>query len=150
MHIAGLTRNPDEPWMVRVAKDLTDCFDGFLLGKRAFICDRDTKFTERLRGILGDTGVRVVLTPRRAPNCNALAARCVLSIKREPLNRMVFFGEKPHRRAIDQYVTHYNAERPHQGVGNQPLSDRPPPEMDAEVEVRERLGGLLKSYRRAA
>ena len=136
--------------MVRVAKNLTDCFDGFLLGKRAFICDRDGKFSARFRELLEQIGVRVVRTPARAPNCNAHAERFVQSIKRECLSRMVFFGEDSMRRAIDEYVEHYNAERPHQGVGNQPLSDRPPPDMDTEVEVHERLGGMLMSYRRAA
>ncbi|MDA1266858.1 MAG: integrase core domain-containing protein [Planctomycetota bacterium] len=64
--------------------------------------------------------------------------------------RVRVFGHHALRKAIDEYVAHYNAERPHQGVGNQPLSYRPPPDMGAEVAVHERLGGLLKSYRRAA
>ena len=136
--------------MVRVAKNLTDCFDGFLLGKRAFICDRDGKFSVRFRELLEQIGVRVVRTPARAPNCNAHAERFVQSIKRECLSRMVFFGEDSLRRAIDEYVAQYNAERPHQGVGNQSLCDRPPPDMAVDVTVNERLGGLLKSYRRAA
>ena len=53
------------------------------------------------------------------------------------------------RRAIDEYVKHYNAERPHQGVGNGRL-ESPLPPGTGKIESTERLGGMLKHYRRAA
>ena len=40
-------------------------------------------------GLLGDEGIRVVLTPVRAPNANAYAERFVRSIKEECLDRMI-------------------------------------------------------------
>ena len=90
--------------MAQIARNLADAVDGFLIGHRLLICDRDTKFTDQFKRTLRDAGVEVVLTPKQAPNCNAFAERFVLSIKSECLNRMIFFGEASLHRAIRQYV----------------------------------------------
>lgn len=105
VHIAGTTPNPDGAFMAQVARNLTDCVDGFLRDKRFLIVDRDSKFTDRFREILGDAGVDVVLTAVQAPNMNAFAERWVRSIKHECLNKMVFFGAAMLERAIRDYVT---------------------------------------------
>jgi putative transposase len=149
VHLAGFTTNPDGEYIAQVARNLTDVVDGFLLGHRFLICDRDTKFTAQFKRILRDSGVDVVLTPRQAPNCNAFAERFVLSIKSECLNRMIFFGEASLRRAINEYLGHYHAERAHQGIGNQRV-EHTEPAGRGSVVCFERLGGLLKHYRRAA
>ena len=67
--------------MARVARSLTEAVDGCLLLHRFLICDRDTKFTARFQAILKDSGVDILLTPYRAPNCNAFAERFVRSIR---------------------------------------------------------------------
>jgi transposase InsO family protein len=90
-----------------------------------------------------------VLTPKQAPNCNAYAERFVLSIKSECLRRMLFFGDGSLRRAISEYVAHYHEKRAHQGIGNERI-ERVDAVGDGEVVCGERLGGLLKCYRRAA
>ena len=91
-------------------------------------------------------------TPYRAPNANAYAERFVRSIKHECLRRMILFGERGLRRALREYVEHYNEERPHQGIGNRVLTRRSKPRPCGAIEVRsmERLGGLLRHYRRSA
>ena len=104
--------------MAQVARNLTDAVDGFLLPHRFLVCDRDTKFTEQFRRILKDAGVDTVLTPYRAPSCNAFAERFVRSVKEECLNRMIVFGESGLHWALTEYVVHFNRERPHQGIGN--------------------------------
>ena len=63
----------------------------------------------------------------------------------------VFFGEKSLRRSVSQYLEHYHFERNHQGLGNKII--KPEAEVGSiagKVECRERLGGLLKYYHRAA
>jgi hypothetical protein len=151
VHIAGSTPHPCESFMAQVARNLTDAVDGVLLPHRFLVCDRDTKFTEQFRRILKDAGVDTVLTPYRAPNCNAFAERFVRSIKEECLGRMIFFGGASLHRAIREYVEHYHCERPHQGLGNE-VVERPDRRQESVINVRrqERLGGLLKHYRRAA
>ncbi len=137
--------------MAQVARNLTDVVDGFLLRHRFLICDRDTKFTDQFRRQLKNPGIDVVITPYRAPNCNAYAERFVRSIKEECLNRMVIFGEGSLRRAIHEFVQHYHLERPHQGLGNEVIArDERQPASGPEVRCEERLGGILKHYRRAA
>ena len=93
--------------------------------------------------------MRSVLTPVRAPNCNAYAERFVLTIKSECLGKMIFFGEDSLRRACDEFVEHYHTERAHQGLGNERVVHGAPVGT-GEVECLERLGGILKHYRRAA
>ena len=147
--VAGITRNPDGAFMAQVARNLTDAVDGFLTGHRFLICDRDSCFTAQFRRILKEAGVQVIRTPRQAPNCNAYAERFVLSIKSECLNRMIFFGESSLRRAIAAYLEHYHTERAHQGLGNERI-DGNAGSCVGEIRCRERLGGILKSYYRAA
>ena len=149
VEIAGITRHPTDAFMAQVARNITDAVDGFLKSHRFLICDRDTKFSDQFKRILRDEGVEVVLTPRQAPNCNAYAERFVLSIKSECLRRMVFFGEASLRRAVVEYVAHYHVERAHQGLGNERIEKRDVTG-EGEVVCDERLGGLLKCYRRAA
>ncbi len=85
---------------------------------------------------------------------NAFAERFVLSIKSECLDRMVLFGEGHLRTAVREYVAHYQAERPHQGLENELIDRVESGELgapsDAPVERRERLGGMLSFYHRQA
>jgi transposase InsO family protein len=94
VHVAGSTPTPDATFMTQAARQLTDAVDGFLSGHRVLICDRDGKWTEGFRSILAGAGVRVVLTPFRAPNANAYAERFVRSIREECLDCLILFGER--------------------------------------------------------
>ncbi len=148
-HVAGITTTPDAVFMAQIARNLTDPVDGFLRGHRFVICDRDAKFAPQFRSILQVAGIEVIRTPRQAPNCNAYAERFVLSIKSECLNRMLLFGEASLRRAVREYLHHYQTERPHQGLENETL-DVTPRVTNGTIRCTERLGGLLKHYGRAA
>ena len=145
--IVGVTPNPNSGFMLEIARNLTDEFDGFLRNHKFLIMDRDTKFTEAFRNTLDREGVEPVRCPPRAPRCNAYAERFVRSIKEECLERMIFFGERSLRRALREYEIHYLRERNHQGVGNQLLA---PSNVVAfpkgPVQRRERLGGVLRKY----
>ncbi len=71
--------------------------------------------------------------------------------KSETLDRMIFFGEKSLRRAVNEFVDHYHSERNHQGLDNEIIE--PGDEVGAvagKIECRERLGGLLRYYYRDA
>src|SRR4029450_3561610 len=102
---------------------------------------------------LSDAAVvdRVVLPPQ-SPNLNAYAERWVRSVKEECLARLILFGEKALQHPLREYTTHYHHERNHQGKGNVLLL--PSLHQDTEhagpMRCRERLGGLLKYYQRAA
>ena len=151
VHFAGCTTSPHESWMKQTARELTNCEDGFLQGKQHLIMDRKTKFCEAFQSLLSKEGVQPVRLPPRAPNLNAHLERFFGSLKSECLHRLILLGEKATRNAILQYLDHYHMDRCHQGLDNElivPL-ERPPDE-SAEIIAIERLGGLLRSYRRAA
>jgi hypothetical protein len=82
---------------------------------------------------------------------NAVAERFVRSIKESCLDRLILFGEESLRKAIQNFLLHYHAERNHQGRGNKLLFPRAAefPERGI-VRCQERLGGLLKYYHREA
>ncbi|MDA7541596.1 integrase core domain-containing protein, partial [bacterium] len=151
VHFAGCTTSPGEDWMKQTGRELTNHEDGFLNGKKHLIMDRDTKFCESFRSYLSNEGVNPVRLPPRSPNMNAHLERFFGSLKSECLNRLILFGEKPMRNAVSQYLEHYHAERPHQGLGNELIVPFDQPiTTDGKIETTERLGGLLRSYRRAA
>ena len=108
VRFAGIT-NPGDGGaaMKQIAKNLTDCEDGFLLGKTHLIMDRDTRFSEAFRQILSDEGVEAVRLTPRSPNMNAFMERFMRSLKEECLNRMIFFGEGSLRNAVREYLIHY-------------------------------------------
>jgi len=151
VQLAGISTNPDEAWMKQIARNLTDCVDGFLLGKRYVIMDRDGKFSPGFRSLLESTGLNVKRIPARSPNCNAHIERFMRSIKDDCLNRMIFFGEASLRRAISHYLLYYHRERNHQGLESRIIN--PTPEVgrvSGKVVRRDRLGGMLRFYYREA
>ena len=71
VNIAGIVPESDGEWMKQVARNLTDCVDGFLSGCRYLIHDRSTLFTKEFLSILESAGVKSVRLPPRSPNlCN--------------------------------------------------------------------------------
>ena len=151
VEIAGIARRPDGEWMKQIARNLTDAEDGFLNGARYLIHDRDPLFTDAFRALLELSDVKTVKLPARSPDLNAYAERFVLSIRSECLDQIIPLGERHLRKAVREYTEHYHAERNHQGRGNE-LIETPceEPNMDGTVECQERLGGVLKYYRKAA
>jgi putative transposase len=151
VHIAGVTTSPNGTFMQQVARNLTDVSDGFLLNSRYLIMDRDTKYTEDFRDYLDREGVKPVRRPVRVPNCNAFAERFVRAIREECLNRMILFGERSLRHALNEYIAHYHAERNHQGLGNRLLDPtHEAGSMNDPTQHSERLGGMLNFYYREA
>ena len=150
VHILGSTPHPSDVFMGQIVRLVTAAEDGVLIGHRVLICDRDRKWSRAVRQQCGDAGIRVVLTPARAPNANAYAERFVRSIKEECLDRMIPLGERHFRRAITEFVEHYHLERNHQGLDNRLITGTPTADAAGRVRRRSRLGGLLNYYERAA
>ena len=131
-----------------LGRSLRFLFDGFLLGQRYLIIDRDTKYCDAFVRLLEDAGTKIVRLPARSPNLNAHAERFVRTIKEECLGQLILFSERSLRHAINQYLEHYHDERPHQGIGNRPpLASAAVPRPARIIDCRQRLGGLLRSYR---
>jgi len=133
------------------ARNLTDQVDGFLREKKFLILDNDALCTKQFVRILKDAGTKVVHTAIQAPDMNAIAERFVGSVKRECLSKLILFGDCLLQRVLSNYADHYNQDRPHQSLDNNPIQPRlGDPPTDGEIVVDERLGGTLRSYRRSA
>jgi transposase InsO family protein len=150
VHIAGITPHPDNRWMTQIARNVTDAEDGILRGKRYLILDRDTKYTDEFRNVLVREGIHLIRFPPRSPNLNAFAERFVRSIKSECLNRMIFFGHASLQHAISHFMAHYPTERNHQGLANRLVQPSPIIEQSHPMQRRQRRGGMLNYYHRAA
>jgi len=148
VEVAGIVQQADGEWMKQMARNLIDPFQGFLNGKKYLIHDRDSLFTRDFVGILRLSGVKTVKTSPLAPNLTPYVERFIRSIKSECLDRMLIFGERHLEYVVNEFLLHYHHERPHQGIGNDMIEPRS--QGEGEIVCHERIGGLLKSYRRAA
>ena len=118
--------------------------------------DRDSKFTAEFCSILETDGIEFRPIPPRSPNLNPFAEVWVQRTKHEVLNHFLVFGERHLRHIMEQWLIYYHNFRPHQGLGNVPISGEPPPAEPLErlclddVVCHESLGGLLRRYERCA
>ena len=73
--------------------------------------------------------------------------RFIRSLKFECLNRMIFFGEKSLRKAVNEFLGHYHQERNHQGLDNRLIiAGEEVGRTGGKVRCHERLGGMLRYY----
>src|SRR5258705_4359564 len=146
-----MTSRPVESWILQLGRTLIDSERGALRGKRYLVIDCDTQYTDQFRRLVRKSGTEVIRLPPRSPNLNAHAERFVRAIKEACLNRIIFIGPASLRRAVSEFLKHYQAERNHQGLGNRLLRGRPAPVDDhGNVQCRERLGGMINFYYRQA
>lgn len=161
-HILGVTEHSNAGYMVQTAREATMEETGWLarIGCRYLIHDRDTKFCGAWANVLHDAGIETVAIPASSPNCNAFAERWVRTVKRECIRRCWFLGYDGLRRVLGEFVDHYNTERPHQSLGNRPLTRSADPPAAAQKSVADfapsqircvtRCDGAVRHYNRVA
>jgi hypothetical protein len=88
--------------------------------------DRDAKFCAAFDGILKAVGIQAVKLPPQSPNLNSHLERWHRSVREECLSKLILFGERSLQHALSNYVSHFYAERNHQGKDNAILFLRPP------------------------
>ena len=150
VHLAGCTANPTGAWVTQQARNLS--FTGVFERMRFLIHDRDSKFTASFEEIFSSEGIRIIQTPIRAPQANAYAERFVRSVRAECLDWLLILGRRHLERVLRAYTVHYNRERPHRGLALQPPErvNAGDPPTAGKIERRDRLGGLIHEYYRAA
>jgi hypothetical protein len=96
-------------------------------------------------------GAKIILTPVRAPNANAVAERWVGSVRRECLDQLLIVGRKQLVRVLRTYVGHYNQRRPHRSLAHatpvpmERAEARSKPDL-GRLRRRDVLGGLIHEY----
>ena len=120
------------------------------------IRDRAGQFTDSFDAVFQADGIRILASPPQAPRANAICERIIGTLRRELLGRVLIFNEHHLRRALTEYLRHYNAARPHRSLGQltPTQADTQPPEPVnlAEHRIRRKqiLAGLIHEYYVAA
>jgi putative transposase len=150
VHLAGYTTNPTGAWVTQQARNLS--FTGLFDRMRFLIHDRDSKFSGAFDEVFRSEGIQVIHTPIRAPQANAHAERFVRTIRTECLDWLLIIGRAHLGSVLRIYTVHYNRERPHRGLALLPpdSTNADPPPSRGEIKRRDRLGGLIHEYHRAA
>src|SRR3989475_5285226 len=150
VHLAGCTASPTGAWGAQQARHRS--FTGVFERMRFLIHDRDSKFTASFEEIFRSEGIRIIHIPIRAPQANAYAERFVRSVRAECLDWLLILGRRHLERVLRAYTVHYNRERPHRGLALQPPErvNAGDPPTAGKIERRDRLGGLIHEYYRAA
>lgn len=143
----GMCTNPDSNWTTQIARNMCDMWDGFLLGKKYIIHDRDPVFNKRFDSVFESIGITVKKLPPFAPNMNARCENFIGSLRRECLDKLIFSTEGQLRLAIGEYLEYWNCYRPHAGLGGKLINPYPQDPNGKIIEVPF-LGGLFHGYRR--
>jgi putative transposase len=156
VRIAGITSNPVTGWVTQQARNLSMELADQASTIKFLIRDRDTKYTASFDAVFAAEGTRIIKSPVRAPQANAICERVIGTIRRECLDRMLILGCRHLEAVLAQYVEHYNAHRPHRSLSQRPPadSDATPPTVGdvdaARLRRTDRLGGLIHEYRMVA
>ena len=85
---------------------------------------------------------------------NAHVERFIQTLQVECLEKFIVLGTRHMDYLVAEFVKHYNTERPHSSLEFRPPAapptSRAPPTVTGRVWCKQRLGGLLKHFYRAA
>jgi putative transposase len=100
-------------------------------------------------------GIRIVRTPIQALQANGIAERFVRTVRSECLDWLLILNARHVERLLTVFIDHYNRHRAHRALNLTPPDGRSVTEersrpQPASVMRRDRLGGLLHEYKRAA
>ncbi len=164
VRLGGVTDHPSGPWVVQRARELsieremgTGTERPGCTVPRFLLRDRDTKFTRAFDDVFVSDGTQIIKTPIQAPNANAVAERWVRTVRQECLDWLLIWGRRHLERVLDEYVRHYNDERPHRSLDllaprviNGESAARTVTVAATAVRRRDRLGGLVHEYYKVA
>lgn len=164
------TLHPTAEW---VAEQVELVAPAMCVGRRrckVIMRDRDRKFGEPFDGALRAHRITPVQLPHCSPNLNAHVERFIQTLRRECLDKFIVLGTDHLDHLVEEFVEHYNTERPHSSLDSQtPAEARPSrrsrqrqeasrltragPEQPtplSPIRCCTRLGGTLRHYYRAA
>jgi len=154
--VSPSTYHPTDAWVRQQARNASVWAEEEGIDIRFLLHDHDSKFTAAFDEHFARDDGGPVLTPYAAPIANCYAESWIGHFKRECLNAFFCFGLRQLDYIAQIYSSYYNEVRPHQGLGNVPLSARDDPSTRADesdpgtIRRRTWLGGLLSHYYRQA
>jgi putative transposase len=143
----NVTRSPTYRWVAQQLLEATP----YGQTPTYLIRDNDRKFGQHFARVAATSSIKVLRTPYRTPQANAVCERFLGSVRRECLNHFLIFQEKQLYRLLKAYDVYFNRARPHQGLGQRiPDPSVPSAPLPNQVIAVPVLGGLHYDYRRAA
>jgi len=143
----GIVHSPDGNWTTQVARNMCDMWDGFLMGKKYLIHDRDSLFHQRFDAVFEAIGITVKKLPPFCPMMNSRCENFIRALKNECLDKIIFTSEQQLRYAVRQYLEYWHRYRPSGGLDGAMINPYPQ-DKNGEIQEISFLGGLLHGYRR--
>lgn len=155
LHV-NVTAHPTAEWTLQQRREALPSDHRY----RFLIHDRDHIFSQQLDQHMRHLGLRVLKTPPRAPQANAVCERVLGTLRQECLDLMIPLTEPHLHHMVREWVRHDNAGRPHMSLGPgipQPLTSLPVPVQRCRHRLPEHLevvaypilGGWHHDYRLA-
>jgi len=148
------TTHPTAAWTIQQLRETIPSDHGY----RFVIHDHDSIFSTELDASLARLGLKVIRTPVRSPQANALCERLIGTLRRECLDWIIPLGEAHLRKTLSLWLPHYNRARSRAALG--PGVPEPPSELPAHLQrhrhrfdrpgsvvARPILNGLHHEYR---
>jgi putative transposase len=123
LHV-NVTAHPTAQWTLQQLRDAIPADHAY----RFLIHDRDAIFSRELDQRVRHLGLRVLKTPVRSPQANALCERLLGMLRRECLDFLIPLAENHLRCLLHEWAVHYNESCPHMFLGSgfpQPSSSLP-------------------------
>jgi putative transposase len=140
-----VTQNPTQVWL---ARQITEAFP-WDTAPRILLRDRDTSFGQIFRDRVQAMAIEEVVTAPRSPWQNAYVERIIGSIRRECLDHVIIFDERPLRRVLLAHFLYHHHSRTHLSLAKDCPEPRPmqPPSAGTVVAFPQ-VGGLHHRYER--
>jgi putative transposase len=152
----NVTAHPTASWTLQQLREAIPADHTY----RCLIHDHDSIFSQQLDRGIRHLGLRVLKTPVRTPQANALCARLIGTLRRECFDFLIPLTANHLRWLLHTWVRHYNTSRPHMALG--PGIPQPPPSLPEPLQPSRHwlpehvrvvsqaiLGGLHHEYRLA-
>jgi putative transposase len=155
-HLIGVSAHPTGAWTTQAARNLMMDLADRATTIKFLLRDRDSRFTTAFDAVFAADGIRMLISPPRAPRANAICERMIGTLRRELLDRVLIVNERHLRRILTVYLHHFNTARPHRTLGQlaPAQTETGPPQVinlaDYPVHRRPILDGLMYEYHLAA
>jgi putative transposase len=108
VHVLGITAHPSGAWVAQQARNFLMDLGDRAAEFRLLIRDRDSKFTGMFDAVFASEGMRILRTPVRAPQANAIAERWIGTVRRDLLDRMLIINRHHLTTVLTEYVAHFD------------------------------------------
>ena len=155
VHLAGCTAHPNAEWVTQQARHVAWTFAERAEPVRFLIRDHDRKFMGGFDAVFEAENIRILRTPIQVPEANGVAERFIRTARSECLDWLLILSARHLERTLTVFIDHYNGWRPHRSLDLAPPNGRTSPTtwtgtQPITLKRRDRLGGLLHEYERAA